>query len=185
MRNRAVFLDRDGTLIKDKRYAFAPGEIEFLPGVIDGLKKLRDAGFLLIVITNQSGVARGYFTEDDVKAFHTALLKRLARSGVLLDAVYYCPHYLHGTVKKYAVDCSCRKPKTGLFYAAADDHAIDLSSSYAVGDSQRDCSICLETQCRGCVIDGGRGAKDAFRHFENFTQCVEYILNGDVTGSKI
>ncbi len=177
MTNKAVFLDRDGTIIKDKHYAFMPDSIEFLPGVIDGLKKLHDAGFLLIIITNQSGVARGYFTEDDLKAFHKALLSRLAERGVFIDAVYYCPHYINGTVKKYAVECNCRKPKTGMFYAAADDHNIDFSLSYAVGDSDRDCSICHETQCRGCVIDGNNQIKDAVIHFENFSQCVDYILN--------
>lgn len=177
MINKAVFLDRDGTIIKDKHYAFLPESIEFLPGVIDGLKRLRDAGFLLIIITNQSGIARGYFTEDDLKAFNEALLSRLADNGVFIEAIYYCPHYINGSIEKYAVECSCRKPKTGLFYTASDEYNIDFSSSYAVGDSDRDCSICLETECRGCVIDGNSLIKDKFNHFENFLQCVDYILN--------
>lgn len=179
MNNKAVFLDRDGTIIKDKHYAFLPESIEFLPGVIDGLKRLHDAGFLLIIITNQSGVARGYFTEADLKVFNETLINRLADRGVFIDAVYYCPHYINGTIKKYAVDCNCRKPKTGLFFTASCDFNIDLSLSYAIGDSIRDCSVCLETECRGCVIDGNISHQDGFNHFESFLQCVEYILTND------
>lgn len=180
MINKAIFLDRDGTIIKDKHYAFLPESIEFLPGVIDGLRRLHDAGFLLIIITNQSGIARGYFTENNLKVFNETLLSQLANQGVFIDAVYYCPHYINGSIKKYAIECSCRKPQTGLFYIASADYNIDFSLSYAIGDSDRDCSICNETQCCGCVIDGDNIKKDKFKHFENFLQCVDFILSKDI-----
>lgn len=178
--NKAVFLDRDGTIIKDKHYAFLPESIEFLPGVISGLKRLHNASYLLIIITNQSGIARGYFTEEHLKKFNDALLCRLKDEEISIDAIYYCPHYINGTIKKYAVECNCRKPKTGLFYIASTDFNIDFSSSYAIGDSERDCGICYVTQCRGCVLDGNKSAKDELNHFENFQQCVDFIINNEM-----
>src|SRR3984957_4913422 len=109
-RKPAVFLDRDGTLIKDVGYLAGPSEIRLYRGVAQALRKLRAAGYLLFVVTNQSGVARGYFPESSVKKVHQSLQARLKAQGARIDGFYYCPHYPGAPLKAYAKNCSCRKP---------------------------------------------------------------------------
>ena len=112
-RRKAVFLDRDGTLIVERNYLGDPAGVALLEGVPQALKQLSDAGFLLVMVTNQSGVARGFFTMDDVARVNGRVAELLEREGVRLDAVYICPHHEQGTVPEYAVSCACRKPKPG------------------------------------------------------------------------
>ncbi len=154
--NKAVFLDRDGTLNEDRNYLFRKEDFRYLPGVTEGLKRLSEMGFLLVIITNQSGIARGYYTEEDYKALNTWMLDDLASKGITIASVYHCPHYIKGTVKKYAVECSCRKPETGLFHRAASELDIDLDASFAVGDRLRDLSITGETGARGILLTEDR-----------------------------
>ena len=133
--NRVVFLDRDGTINVDYGYVGSIDKFDFINGAIDGLKILSDLGFLLIVISNQSGVGRGYFSEDDVKNVNNYMVKELKKNGVVISSVYYCPHV-------DSDNCDCRKPKLKLFYDAVKKYNIDLDSSYAIGDKERDLSIC-------------------------------------------
>ena len=132
--NRVVFLDRDGTINVDYGYVGSIDKFDFINGAIDGLKILSDLGFLLIVISNQSGVGRGYFSEDDVKNVNNYMVKELKKNGVVISSVYYCPHV-------DSDNCDCRKPKLKLFYDAVKKYNIDLDSSYAIGDKERDLSI--------------------------------------------
>jgi D-glycero-D-manno-heptose 1,7-bisphosphate phosphatase len=150
--NKAVFLDRDGTINVEKNYLYKIEDFEFIPGVIEGLKLLQDAGFLLIIITNQSGIARGYYTEEDFNRLNNWMLNQLVEYGVNIAKVYYCPHLPDATVKEYRIDCECRKPKLGMYYQAIRDYDIDLGQSYAIGDKIRDCAICEQTPCRGYLI---------------------------------
>ena len=113
--NKADFLDRDGTIIKDKNYSFNQESIEFIEGVIPSLLKLQDSGYLLIIITNQSGIARGLFSEAELKAFNDTLLHLLKAKGIVVTATYYCPHHPQGIVPQYAIECSCRKPGVKMF----------------------------------------------------------------------
>lgn len=131
---RAVFLDRDGVLNLDRGYVHQPADLQLLPGVPEALATLKARGFLLVVITNQSGVARGFYDVDAVDAFHAAMQQALKPAGVQLDAFYLCPH-LDG--------CDCRKPKPGMVLQAAREHSIDLNQSYLVGDKVSDivCAI--------------------------------------------
>jgi len=136
---KAVFLDRDGTIIEDTVFSVDPARIRELPGALDGLRRLRRAGYLLVVITNQSGVARGFFGEDALRAFHDRLREWFAARGVELAAIYYCPHYPKGALPEYARDCACRKPMPGMILQAASDLQVDRARSWMVGD--RDCDI--------------------------------------------
>ncbi|MBC7659603.1 MAG: HAD family hydrolase [Chitinophagaceae bacterium] len=149
----AAFLDRDGVLIKDTGYAFQVDDLHVLPGVADTLKELQKRGFLLIVISNQAGVARGYFSEDDVKIFHQELSKQIeASSGAKIDAFYYCPHHPQGTVKSYAIECDCRKPGTALLKEAARAFHIDWEKSFFVGDRSSDIECAINARIRGFQI---------------------------------
>ena len=150
--NKAVFLDRDGTINEDKNYLYRREDFVFLPGVIEGLRLLRDAGFLLVIVTNQSGIGRGFYTEADFQALNRWMLDQLNRQGLPIAGVYYCPHLPDAKISAYRKECGCRKPKTGLFHQAAGDLDIDLDGSWAVGDKLRDCAICGETGCRGFLI---------------------------------
>jgi len=137
----AVFLDRDGTLIEETGYASRPEQIRILGGVAQALTQLADAGYRLIVVTNQSGIARGYMSEEDLERFHDALDQQLHLLGAAVDAYYACPHHPDpGDTPRpeLAVECDCRKPKPGLILRAADDFGIDLKASWTVGDTWRD-----------------------------------------------
>lgn len=151
--NKAIFLDRDGTINVEKNYLYKIEDFEFLPGVIEALNKLQDAGFLLIIITNQSGIGRGYYTENDFKKLNDWMVLTLKERGVTINAVYFCPHLPDAKILKYRTDCECRKPKLGMYLKAINDFDIDLSLSYAIGDKIRDCAICATTECHGFLIN--------------------------------
>lgn len=150
--NKAIFLDRDGTINVEKNYLYKIEDFEFLPGVIDALKKLQDAGYLLIIITNQSGIGRGYYTEDDFKKLNDWMVVTLKEKGVTISDVYYCPHLPDAKIKEYRKDCECRKPKLGMYHQAIKEHDLDLSQCYAIGDKIRDCAICESSECKGYLI---------------------------------
>ncbi len=152
IKHKAVFLDRDGTINVEKDYLFRIVDFEFLPGVIDALKLLQENGFLLIIVTNQSGIARGYYTEEQYRDLNNWMLKELENQGIYISAVYYCPHHPEAKVEMYRKNCTCRKPKLGMYEQAVKDFNIDLGRSYAIGDRIRDCAICRTTDCRGYLI---------------------------------
>lgn len=143
--NRAVFLDRDGTINIDKDYLYKIEDFTYLSGAKDGLKILQDAQFLLIVVTNQSGIARGYYTEEDFKKLNQWMLDDLAKSEIFIADVLYCPHHPQAVIAKYRKKCKCRKPEQELFFKAAKKHNIDISKSYVIGDKPRDISLCHNT----------------------------------------
>jgi len=150
--NKVVFLDRDGTINVDKKYLFRIEDFEYLPGAVEGLKLLQDAGFVLIIVTNQSGIARGYYDENDFLKLNDWMIHDLADKGVKISKVYYCPHHPNALFEKYKIECECRKPKLGMYEKAIREFDIDLSKSFAIGDKIRDISICEFTLCRGFLI---------------------------------
>lgn len=150
--NKAIFLDRDGTINVEKHYIYKIEDFEFLPGVLDGMKLLCEAGFVLVIITNQSGIARGYYTEADFHKLNNWMIETLKKQGVEIAKVYYCPHHPDAQIEDYRMDCECRKPKIGMFEQAVKELDIDLSQSFVIGDKMRDCMICLHTLCRGYMI---------------------------------
>ena len=147
MRNKAVFLDRDGTIAKDVHYCSRPEDFELLPTVPQAIRLL-NASFKVIVITNQSGIARGYFTEETLAQIHKKMEDELAKHGACVDAIYYCPHHPDE-------GCECRKPKTALFHRAAQELNIDLAQSYVVGDSDIDVKAGKALGCKTVLVTTG------------------------------
>ena len=150
----AVFLDRDGTLILDKHYLSSPDKVKLYSCAAESVKKLRAAGFKIIVVTNQSGIARGMFSQKDLAKVNRQFLSLLKKQGAKIDGLYYCPHIDDD-------NCNCRKPKTGMVLQAAKEHNIDLSRSYAVGDSVRDYMLGNNFGGKGVFILTGHGKKQA------------------------
>lgn len=151
--NRAVFIDKDGTLIPDIPYNVEPERITLSPGAGNALRRLKDAGYLLVVVSNQSGVAHGLFSEAALEPVKTRLNDLLAMYGVALDGFYYCPHLPDAVVPEYAVDCACRKPKPGMLVTAANDLNIDLSHSWMIGDILADSEAGKRAGCRTILIE--------------------------------
>ena len=138
-RRRAVFLDRDGTLIEDVGYLRSPEQLLWVPGAGPALRAFQRAGYAIVVLTNQSGVARGYYSEDSVRLVNERIRDQaLERWGVEIDRFYFCPHHPDGSIGPYAIDCTCRKPAVGMFEDAIADLYIDPGRSIAVGDNVRD-----------------------------------------------
>ena len=152
-RPRAVFIDRDGVLIRDAEYLGSPSGLHLLKGSAPALKLLRDAGFKIVIVTNQSGVARGYFTEADVRRIHAELKRRLAKAGAKWDAIYYSPH---GPKSGHP----WRKPGTGMLLAAKRRFKLDLESSYLIGDKTSDIECARRAKCAGILVRTGKGGRD-------------------------
>ena len=138
MLHKAIFLDRDGTLIQDKGYVHRSEDFMPTTHAVAGLKEMMAMDFLLVVVTNQSGIARGMFSESHLRQFHQYMRQYFAARAVFFSAIYYCPHLAEAPVARYRKDCACRKPKPGLFLRAIKELEIDPKRSYTVGDSARD-----------------------------------------------
>ncbi|MBI4713323.1 MAG: HAD-IIIA family hydrolase [Planctomycetes bacterium] len=169
--NRAVFLDRDGTLIKPTRprrintrfgkvfndCVIKPSEIRLCSGVISGLKRLQAAGYILVIITNQSVVARGVITERQLRHIHRRIVRILGNRGIRISGVYYCPHHPEGLVKRYRRKCRCRKPAPGLILRAARAHRINLKHSFLIGDSAKDIKAARNAGVKGIKVTKKNG----------------------------
>ena len=138
MKKRAIFLDRDGTINVDAEYLSDIKNFRWLPDAIEAIRYINEHGALAIVVTNQSGVARGFFDESAVLKIHGFMQEELHRFGAHIDGFYFCPHHPEAKVERYRKDCECRKPKPGLILQAALDHDIDLAHSIMIGDKERD-----------------------------------------------
>ncbi len=145
---KACFLDRDGVVIQEKNYLSTPEDVELIPGTAEALKLLKSAGYCCIVVSNQSGVARGYYSEDSIKLVHGRIDELLAESGAEIEAYYYCPHHPDGKVEEYTGNCDCRKPEPGMFIQAANEHDIDLGESIMVGDKLSDIRAAENAGCK-------------------------------------
>ena len=152
---RAVFIDKDGTLIEDVPYNIDPSLIVFQDGAADALRLLKKNNFLLIVVSNQPGIAKGFFSIRDLENVYTAMQQKLSHSNVQLDAFYYCPHFEEGAIQQFVVDCDCRKPKPGLLLTAAEDFDIDLQQSWMIGDILDDIEAGNAAGCKTILMDNG------------------------------
>jgi D-glycero-D-manno-heptose 1,7-bisphosphate phosphatase len=155
MTRRALFLDKDGTLIENVPYNVDPALIRLAPGAEEGLPALHRAGYELIVVSNQSGVARGFFPESALAGVEARLRQLLEALGVPLAGFYYCPHHPQGESPGYSIACDCRKPQPGLFLRAARDRAIDLAHSWLIGDILDDIEAGRRAGCQTILIDDG------------------------------
>jgi len=151
----AVFLDRDGTLIRDVGYLRQVGEMEILPKVPEALRLLKEGGFKLVVVTNQSAVARGWLSEHDLGRIHEALSEKLGRSGASLDGIYYCPHHPTEGSGAYRIECACRKPRTGMIERACAELKLNPAHSYMVGDQEIDMELAQRVGSIGVLISSG------------------------------
>ena len=159
-KKKAVFLDRDGTLIKEKGYLKDPSQLELEDAADEALGLLNRFGHPAVLVTNQSGIARGYYTEEDLGAVHKELEKQLTERRVRLDAVYYCPHHPEGVREPYRQVCSCRKPGTGMLEHASGSLHIELRGSYMVGDKVTDMETALRAGLRGILVMTGYGRQE-------------------------
>jgi D-glycero-D-manno-heptose 1,7-bisphosphate phosphatase len=163
MLRRAVFLDRDGVICREVDYMRDSRQLQLIPGAADAIRLFNQSGLAAVVVTNQSGVARGFFDEETVAALNRVMRERLEERGAQLDAVYYCPHHPDGVVEKYSIACDCRKPATGLLRQAADECILDLKRSYLVGDKLSDIECAGGAGVKGILVLTGYGAEESKR----------------------
>ena len=153
----AVFLDRDGVLNEETGYVHQPDEVVWIPGSLEAVRRLHEAGFMLIVVTNQAGVARGFYTEADVQALHRWMASEIQRAGGHIDAWYYNPTHPEGTVPRYAIEHPDRKPGTGMFERALREHGIDPTRSFMVGDKTSDLIPARQLEMTTLLVRTGHG----------------------------
>ncbi len=151
---RAAFLDRDGVLIEDIGYPHRPEHLVWMDGAVEAVRWLNVEGYDVVVVSNQSGVARGYFTEEDVEAFHALMQQALARSGARIDAFYFCPHHPEAVVERYRRDHPWRKPSPGMILQALEDRPILKDGSFLVGDRPSDLEAAAAAGLPGFLADG-------------------------------
>jgi len=188
---RAVFLDRDGTIIEEVGYLDRVERVAFYPWTIDAVRSLNRAGLRVVMVTNQSGVARGFFSEAIVEEVHRHIASMLEAGGARIDAYYYCPHHPDGKVQEYAQRCECRKPGRGLVDRAQRELGIDPSRSFVVGDRWLDVALARTVGAQGVLVRTGYGRSEEARPPEglvadavadNLIEAVGWILRRVATG---
>lgn len=160
---KAVFLDRDGTINVEKDYLYKVEDFEFIPGAPEAIRAFKNAGYLVIVVTNQSGVARGYYSLEDVNKLHDYIQGELAKHGAVIDAFYVCPHHPKDGRGDYVRKCECRKGEPGMLLQAATEHAIDLGQSYMIGDKLADIEAGVTAGCQVIMVRTGYGEQESLR----------------------
>lgn len=159
---KVVFLDRDGTMNVEVNYLYRKEDLKLIDGTAEAVRLLNEAGYKVIVVTNQAGVARGYYTEEDVKILHNYMNELLEKEGAHVDAFYYCPHHPEHGIGIYKRKCHCRKPDTGMFEAAERDtpEGIDKAHSYMIGDKRLDAKAGKNFGIKGILVGTGYGADE-------------------------
>jgi D-glycero-D-manno-heptose 1,7-bisphosphate phosphatase len=158
MRCPAVFLDRDGVIIRDVDLLVRVDQIELLPGAAAAVRRLRDARLPVVIVTNQPVVARGFVTEEEVLALEAVIEQRLRDAGAIVDGFYYCPHHPRATLAEYRLACECRKPRPGMLLRAARELALDLGASTMIGDRLSDVAAGQQAGCRTILVETGMHA---------------------------
>lgn len=179
-RKIAVFLDRDGTINLDTNYLSRPDELRLIPGSAQAIARLNQAGLPVVVVTNQSGLARGYFSPDDLQAVHLELDRLLEAQGAKVDAYYHCPHHPDGAVEHLALECDCRKPGSGMLLQAAEDLGLKLEGSFMVGDRPGDVGCALAAGLYAVRVLSGPDQSDddqpAHLRVQDLAGAVDWIL---------
>ncbi len=166
---RAVFLDRDGTINYDVGYLNHPDQLEFIPGAVEAIRMLREAGFSIVVITNQAGIAKGLIPEEQLPKINAAFSRMLDEVDAACDGLYYCPHHPEGKVEDYARACDCRKPAPGMLLQAAEDLDIDLVRSYVVGDKSSDVQLGHNVGATAVMVLTGHGRDEQKQYPADYT----------------
>lgn len=184
--NKAVFLDRDDTVIEDPGYLSDPTGLKLLPGVEQAIKSLSNEGYKVILVTNQSGIARGILTEQTLELIHGELRRQLAQKGAHLDGIYYCPYHPEGIVEGYIRESDWRKPQPGMLLKAAEDYELDLQQSWVVGDSGRDVEAGQRAGCKTIRIRHPQASEDedsqADHTVRNLKEAAAIILHSPNNG---
>jgi len=189
-RPSAVFLDRDGVVIRDVGYLRSPAGLRLMPGAARAIRRLNQAGIPVVLVTNQSAVARGWLSLQALDAIHSELKQRLARGGARLDAIYFCPHHSTETVGSFRVECDCRKPNPGMLIRAAQELGFRLSDAVIIGDKPSDLEAGRRAGCRTVLVLSGEG-RGTLRElkaaglthlagaiFTTFPKAVDWCLGG-------
>lgn len=179
-KRRALFIDRDGTLVHAVHYPSHAEQLRLYDHIGPPLRELQQSGFCLIVITNQSGIAHGYFNEIDLQQMHDGLTQQLQDVGVHLDAIYYCPHHPQGKIPEFTQTCDCRKPQAGMLLQAASDLAIDLERSWFIGDILDDIEAGNRANCHTILVDQGTESRP-----ETTLRSPTFIAPNTVTALEI
>jgi len=179
--NRAVFLDRDGTINVDRGYVYSRDQFEWIPGAVEAIRRLNEAGLLVVVVTNQGGVGHGFYTEADIRVLHRFMSAELERAGAAIDAYYYCPWHPDAVIDKYRGDDACRKPRPGMLLCAATDLGIDVAASWMVGDKVSDIEAGRRAGAHTILVRTGYGAEaepraNAEQVADDLTGAVDLIL---------
>lgn len=175
MNQRAVFIDRDGTLSEEVGYINHQSRFRLFPYAAAAIKHLNENGWLAIVTTNQAGVARGYFSEEMIQTVHATMTKELESNGARLDAIYYCPHHPSIGDPPYRVDCDCRKPKPGLIARAAGAFGINLPESWMVGDRYSDVELARNAGVKSAFVMSGYGRGEWEHQHQSWTQQPDFV----------
>jgi len=176
----AVFIDRDGTINEESGYLFRKEDCRFIPGAIEAIAQLNKAGFLVVVTTNQSGIARGYYTAVDLEQLHLYMASEIEVAGGKIDGWYYCPH--HPDSAADSSQCDCRKPMPGMLQSAAHELGIDLASSWMIGDKIADVNAGIAAGCQTILVKTGYGAVEAISAqreqtvFDDLSAAASYII---------
>ena len=172
--NRAVFLDRDGVITQEPpHYAYRLSQLKLIPKSADSIRLLNENGFMVIIASNQAGIARGYYQEEDTILFNQAMKEKLAKEGAIIDAIYYCPHHPEAKIDRFRVDCNCRKPRPGMLTRAGEELNIDLKQSFMVGDKLSDMEAGKRAGCKTVMVRTGHGEENLE---SNHIEC-DYIAN--------
>ena len=174
--NKAVFLDRDGTINVDRAYLYKLEEFRFEPGAVEGMKILQDEGYRIIIITGQSGIGRGYYSEEDFHNLMTHMQRELEERGIKIEGYLFCPHHPTKGIEKYRIDCSCRKPKTGMLEEATEKWSIDISISWAIGDKTADIKMANNFGIKSILVKTGKGGEDREHPDINPTYTADNLL---------
>lgn len=190
---RAIFMDRDGTLNQDLGYISMPDLMILYPWAAEAVRLINESDFKAIVVTNQSGIARGLYSEGVLREIHWRMIHELAREGARIDAVYYCPHHPGAASARYGIACACRKPRDGMLQAAVREHNIDLSRSFVIGDKASDIVLAQSVGAGGSLVLTGFGRETFERPdrwpckptfvAENVLEAVKRILDIESTRS--
>jgi D-glycero-D-manno-heptose 1,7-bisphosphate phosphatase len=161
---KAVFLDRDGVITEDPpHYAHRVDQVRIIPGSGEAIRLLNERGFQVIVVSNQSGAAKGYYKEHDIRLFNDEMKRQLSLDSAHIDALYYCPHHPEGIIDKFREVCTCRKPQPGMLIQAAKQHRIDLKASFMVGDKFSDIVAGNSVNCRTIFVLTGHGKEEVIQ----------------------
>ena len=171
---KVIFLDRDGTINIEKSYLYKWEDFEFEKNAIEGLKELKNLGYEFIVVTNQSGIGRGYYTEEDLISLNNQMVKKLKEYGIEILECFYCPHHPEKGIEKYRVQCDCRKPNPGMLLEGIKKYNVDISKSYMIGDKKGDLEAGKRAGLKSVLVLTGYG-KNTVKDIEN-----DYLIADDL-----